>query len=107
MREVKFRFPKNRGRSKYEWDKILNGKSWELKQGEDFTMEPRTFVAHCHGTAKRRNMTVRTHVDGKVVVVRAYKDKKPAKAKATTVKAKAKTTTKAPAKKTATAKSSK
>ena len=105
MREVKFRFPKNRGRSKYEWDKILNGKSWELKQGEDFSMEPRTFVAHCHGTAKRRNMTVRTHVDGKVVIVRAYKDKKPAKAKAATVKASA--SKKAPATKKAPAKSTK
>ena len=93
MREVKFRFPKNRGRSKYDWDKILNGKSWELKQGEDFSMQPRTFVAHAHGTAKRRNMTVRTHVDGKIVIVRAYKAKATPK---TTVKAPAKA--KAPAK---------
>mgnify|MGYP006114801989 CR=1 FL=1 len=98
MREVKFRFPKTGSRSKYDWDKILNGKSWELKQGEDFTMQPRTFVAHAHGTAKRRNMTVRTHVDGKIVIVRAYK------AKATP---KVKTTVKAPAKAQAPAKSSK
>jgi len=75
MKEIKFRFPKARGRSKYDWDSILNGKTWELKQGEDFTMEPRTFVAHAHGTAKRRNLRVRTHVDGKKVIVRAYKDK--------------------------------
>ena len=98
MREVKqFKFARNAGgNAKYDWDKILNGKSWELKQGEDFTMQPRTFVAHAHGTAKRRNMTVRTHVDGKTVIVRAYKMKTTPKAKTTTVKAPAKT--KAPAK---------
>jgi hypothetical protein len=81
MREIKFKFPRNAGgNAKYDWDTILNGKTWELKQGEDFEMEPRTFVAHCHGTAKRRDKRVRTHSHGKVVVVQAYKKDKPEKA---------------------------
>lgn len=78
MREVKHRFTRNPGgNSKYDWDQILNGKTWELVQGEDFEMAPRTFVAHCHGTAKRRNLKVRTHTDlnAKKVIIRAYKDK--------------------------------
>tara|TARA_Y100000758_G_C15832427_1_gene342483 strand:+ start:88 stop:378 length:291 start_codon:yes stop_codon:yes gene_type:complete len=78
MREVKHKFTRHAGgNAKYDWDTILNGKTWELKQGEDFTMEPRTFVAHCHGTAKRRNLKVRTHTDiaAKSVVIRAYKEK--------------------------------
>ncbi len=78
MREVKHKFTRNAGgNAKYDWDTILNGKTWELVQGEDFTMAPRTFVAHCHGTAKRRNLKVRTHTDleANKVIVRAYKDK--------------------------------
>lgn len=76
MRELKqFKFARNTGgNAKYNWDKILNGKNWELTQGEDFEMEPRTFVAHCHGTAKRRGVKVRTHTDLKTrtVVIRAF-----------------------------------
>ena len=75
MREVKHKFARNAGgNAKYDWEQILNGKTWELIQGEDFEMEPRTFVAHCHGTAKRRNLKVRTHIDlsKKAVIVRAY-----------------------------------
>ena len=63
MQEVShFRFPTNTGgKSKYDWDTILNGKTWELSQGVDFEMAPRTFVAHVHGTAKRRGLKARTH----------------------------------------------
>tara|TARA_B100000029_G_scaffold516399_1_gene629529 strand:- start:1912 stop:2199 length:288 start_codon:yes stop_codon:yes gene_type:complete len=80
MREVKHKFARNAGgNAKYDWEQILNGKTWELIQGEDFEMEPRTFVAHCHGTAKRRNLKVRTHTDlsKKAVIVRAYDDNDP------------------------------
>ena len=78
MREVKHKFARNAGgTAKYDWDTLLNGKTWELVQGEDFEMAPRTLVAHCHGTAKRRNLKVRTHtdMDANRVIVRAYKDK--------------------------------
>ena len=86
MREIKFKFPRNAGgNAKYDWDTILNGKTWELTQGEDFEMEPRTFVAHCHGTAKRRDKRVRTHSHGKVVVVQAFKDKSEKAPKIATV----------------------
>jgi hypothetical protein len=77
MREVKeFQFARNTGgNAKYDWDSILNGKTWELTQGEDFEMEPRTFVAHCHGTAKRRGVKVRTHTNQKTrtVVIKAVR----------------------------------
>ena len=78
MQEVShFRFPTNTGgKSKYDWDTILNGKTWELTQGEDFEMNPRTFVAHVHGTAKRRGLKARTHTkDERTIIVRAYKEK--------------------------------
>ncbi len=78
MQEVAhFRFPTNTGgKSKYDWDTILNGKTWELSQGEDFEMEPRTFVAHVHGTAKRRGLKARTHTkDARTNILRAYKEK--------------------------------
>ena len=78
MQEVShFRFPTNTGgKSKYDWDTILNGKTWELSQGVDFEMAPRTFVAHVHGTAKRRGLKARTHTkDERTIIVRAYKEK--------------------------------
>ena len=78
MQEVShFRFPTNTGgKSKYDWDTILNGKTWELSQGVDFDMAPRTFVAHVHGTAKRRGLKARTHTkDERTIIVRAYKEK--------------------------------
>ena len=71
-----FRFPNKGGsKAKYDWDTILNGKTWSLTHGGDFSPEPKTFVAHVHGTAKRRGLKVHTHIDGKDVVVRAYKEK--------------------------------
>lgn len=72
-----FRFPTNTGgKSKYDWDTILNGKTWELRQGEDFALAPRVFVAHVHGTAKRRGLKARTHTkDERTIIVRAYKEK--------------------------------
>lgn len=78
MKEVShFRFPNKGGsQSKYPWDTILNGKTWSLTHGEDFKPQPRTFVAHIHGTAKRKGLKVHTHIDGSNVVVRAYKEKK-------------------------------
>ncbi len=82
MKELNhFRFPNKGGsKAKYDWDTILNGKTWSLTHGGDFSPEPKTFVAHIHGTAKRRGLKVHTHIDGKSVVVRAYKEKadKPA-----------------------------
>ena len=81
MREVTFEFPPaGGGTAKYPWDKILNGQTWELVQGEDFEMEPRTFVAHCHGTAKRRNMKVRTHTKQNTIILRAFQDEAAAAA---------------------------
>ena len=73
MREVTFEFPPaGGGTAKYPWDEILNGQTWELVQGEDFEMEPRTFVAHIHGTAKRKGMKVRTHTKQNKIIIRAF-----------------------------------
>ena len=82
MKELNhFRFPNKGGsKAKYDWDTILNGKTWALTHGKDYSPEPKTFVAHVHGTAKRRGLKVHTHIDGRDVVVRAYKEKKTDKA---------------------------
>ena len=84
MKELNhYRFPNKGGsKAKYDWDTILNGKTWRLTQGEDYKPEPRTFVAHVHGTAKRKGLKVHTHIDGKSIVVRAYKEPNPKKAAA-------------------------
>ena len=78
MKELNhYRFPNKGGsKAKYDWETILNGQTWELVQGEDYKPEPRTFVAHVHGTAKRKGLKVHTHIDGKNIIVRAYKEKK-------------------------------
>lgn len=82
MKELNhYRFPNAGGsKAKYDWDTILNGKTWRLTQGEDYKPEPRTFVAHVHGTAKRKGLKVHTHIDGNSIVVRAYKEQAEKKA---------------------------
>jgi hypothetical protein len=55
----RFRSP---GAYKYDWETWANGKVWLLRQGEDFDVSPKSFVAHAHGTATKlgKKVAVRT-----------------------------------------------
>ena len=59
------------GRSRYEWDTILNGNTWELNKGEDFTCATGSFRSAVIGAAKKRNLAVRTKIKGDSVIVLA------------------------------------
>ena len=59
------------GRSRYEWDTILNGNTWELTKGEDFTCATGSFRSAVIGAAKKRNLAVRTKIKGDSVIVLA------------------------------------
>jgi hypothetical protein len=79
-----FEFPHG-GRKgiEYDWDSILDGKIHQLKQGEDFTAEPKTFVGAVARAANSRNLRVKRQIDGKVLVLQAVaKGSAPAEATA-------------------------
>jgi len=59
------------GRSKYDWDTILDGTTWELVEGEDFTCGTGSFRSAVIGAAKKRSLTVRTQIKGDSVIVLA------------------------------------
>ena len=54
---------------KYPWDKWLDGKIWEFTQGKDFKTSTTTFRQSAKSVAKRHGGKMRTHEDGKKVVI--------------------------------------
>lgn len=67
-----FEFPHG-GRKgiEYDWDSILDGKIWQLTQGEDFTADPKTFIGAVSRKANERNLRVKRELNGKVIVLQA------------------------------------
>ena len=53
-------FPTVASTSKYAWNELLDGQTWECVQGEDFESRPSTFLANARAQAKRRGGTVRS-----------------------------------------------
>lgn len=51
----------------YPWSQWLNGRIWELTQGEDFDVSSQDFQAICHRRAKARGQRVRTRCVGNKV----------------------------------------
>lgn len=68
----KFDFPHG-GRKgiEYDWDSILDGRIYQLEQGKDFAVEPKTFVGAVARQANERNLRVKRQIDGKVLVLQA------------------------------------
>lgn len=59
-------------KSIYPWDEWTDGSIWQVKEGEDFTSNLKTFVQGCYAHAKRHGIKVevRTIPDQGVVVMR-------------------------------------
>lgn len=55
----------------YDWDSILDGKIYQLEQGKDFEVEPKTFIGAVARQANARNMRVKRQIDKKVLVLQA------------------------------------
>lgn len=53
---------------RYNWVDWFDGQLWELKQGEDFQVTPRSFAAQAHrATREFGNLRIRTRVIGDTV----------------------------------------
>jgi hypothetical protein len=61
-------------RSSYKWDEWLNGKTWRLVRGVDFTSTLWAFRTALYNAAKARGLTAQTHLDGDdAIVIQASK----------------------------------
>lgn len=47
-----------KSKAEYPWDTILNGETWLLKRGEDYTCKDIAFHSLARATAKKRGYTV-------------------------------------------------
>jgi hypothetical protein len=64
-------FPAAVSKSRYPWDRWLDGQVWELVAGEDFTSKPETLRQNAAIQAAKRDGTVKTRLldDGQRQVV--------------------------------------
>lgn len=58
-------------RSEYDWDTLLNGKIYKLKQGEDFQCKTITFSTLARSSARRRGLSLNTSTEGDSIVIQA------------------------------------
>lgn len=66
-----------RGRKQlYNWDDLLNGEVWELREGEDFKTSMSSFRTQAHNAARQRQLKVRVHVnrESDTLTLQGYKD---------------------------------
>ena len=56
---------------KYPWEQILNGSTWRLEQGEDFSCKPASFRGAVYLASKARGKKSRCKVEGTAVYVEA------------------------------------
>ena len=50
------------GTRRYPWDELLDGSTWQLVQGEDFTCRPQTLISNARAQARRRGGSLRTRL---------------------------------------------
>jgi len=50
------------GGSRYPWNQLLDGSTWELVKGEDFASRPQTIISSARAQARRRGGSVRTRL---------------------------------------------
>lgn len=61
--------------SPYDWDNWLDGRTWKLKEGEDFAIKRESFTSNAYGEARCRGGKARISLvqgDG-IVMVQFYK----------------------------------
>lgn len=62
-------------KSKYPWDKWLDGSIWQLTQGRDYAIKTSSLRVTATKEAKERGLKLRTKiVDSKCLVIQAYKE---------------------------------
>lgn len=49
--------------SKYPWSEWTDGEIWQVRKGEDFTSDVKTFVQGLYAYAKRHDMKVEVRTD--------------------------------------------
>lgn len=59
------------GKARYDWNTILNGEVWALRKGEDFDCTPEGFRSAARNAATKRELSLRTKMDGDTVIVMA------------------------------------
>ena len=59
------------GRRSYPWSRWLDGGVWELRQGEDFDCEPKTFVQCAGHYRRRKGLEFKIAKRGDVVYIQA------------------------------------
>lgn len=71
LESFKFR---TRGRvQKYPWNEWLDGSIWELKKGEDFTINTRIMRNSARSAADRRRVQIRTQIPNEnTLIIQAY-----------------------------------
>lgn len=67
-----FNFNGGGAAQKYDWDAWLNGDSWQLIKGEDFDVAVSSFRSAAMSAAGRRQVKMRSSVDGDTIVIQAY-----------------------------------
>ena len=66
-------FP-GRGKSgAIDWDSLVDGNTYRLVSGEDFTGEQLSIQSSAHQAATRRGLRVRTTTQGRDVIVQFYR----------------------------------
>lgn len=67
------------GNTKTDWQRLLDGKVYELQSGEDFTCKPQSFRSLALGQARKRGGTVKTHIAKETgnIVVQFIKNDEP------------------------------
>ena len=63
---------------KYPWDEWLDGSTWQLTPGEDFTVEGAAFRAAVHQAAGRRGGHARTSMQNGHLLLQFLPGDKPA-----------------------------
>lgn len=68
--------PKPSRRNRYPWAEWLDGSTWLLKSGEDFTVAAETMRVMVYQNAKKRDLKAATELVGPVgaedLIIRAY-----------------------------------
>ena len=75
--ELDTRHDSARGNYRYPWDEWLDGQTWRLVRGEDFTTQINSFRSTAIIRAKARGVKLKTVVDGEAVYLRALTGSKP------------------------------
>jgi hypothetical protein len=67
-----FDFPDRGDRGTYDWEKLLDGKIYQLEQGKDFQCKPATIITMARNQAKKAGKGLKAVKVENGVVIQAY-----------------------------------